>query len=182
MQTNGSVMRQQTFRKKLQGFDPAEVTRFIDGVAVDIDRLLGDNADLRNKVIDLETQLKDFRAVEKALQQTLQQAQDSTALAIDHARKEAQLMIQDAERKGAAIVEKSRGELTLLKEQVTILAAKKESIVARLKMLLHSELELVKSLESVDEPPGSPSDTPPPPQDAGRASEIDDIVRSLDEP
>jgi len=181
MPVNGSVMRKQTFKKKLQGFDQAEVTRFIDAVASDVDRLLAENADLLKKVTELETQLADFRSVEKALQQTLQQAQDSTAMAIDQARKEAQRMIQEAELKGAQIVEKSRGDLTTLKEQVTILAAKKESIVGRLKMLLHSELELVKSLESGDEPV-RPQAEEPPPREAGRSSEIDDIVRSLDEP
>jgi cell division initiation protein len=170
MQTNGSVIRKQTFAKKFQGLDQAEVSRFLEEVAADFDRLLAENAELSRKVTELETSLKDFRSVEKALQQTLVQAQDSTARAVDNARKEAQLIIQDAELKGAQIVDKSRNELSVLKEQITILGAKKESIVARLKMLLHSELELVKALEA-GEAPERPT---------GAATEIDDIVRSLD--
>ncbi len=179
MQINGSVIRRQTFRKKLQGFDQTEVSQFLEEVAGDFDRLQAENAELSRKVTELETQLKDFRSVEKALQQTLIQAQDSTAKAVDNARKEAQLIIQDAELKGAQIIDKSRNELTALKEQVTILGAKKESIVARLKMLLHSELELVRALETGDEPARPPKDETPRQQDT-RTSEIDEIMKSLD--
>lgn len=182
MTLNGSAIRRHAFRKKLQGFDPAEVARFLEEVAAEIDRLAADNAGLERKTAELETQLKDFRSVEKALQQTLAQAQDSTARAIEQARKEAQLIIQDAEMKGAQIVEKSRGELAALKEQVTILAAKKDSIVGRLRMLLTSELETVKALEASDGPARTADaegadearDRP-----AG-SDEIDEIVRSLD--
>ncbi len=180
MQMNGMVIRKQTFRKRLQGVDQAEVARFLEEVASDFDRLQSENADLARQVTELGTQLKDFRSVEKALQQTLIQAQDSTAKAVDHARKEAQLIIQDAELKGSQLIERSRNELTSLREQISILGAKKESIVARLKMLLHSELELVRALEAGTDPPQPAADGAPAPRE-GRASEIDDIVRGLDE-
>ncbi len=180
MQMNGMVIRKQTFRKRLQGVDQAEVARFLEEVASDFDRLQAENAELSRQVTELGTQLKDFRSVEKALQQTLIQAQDSTAKAVDHARKEAQLIIQDAELKGSQLIERSRNELMSLKEQITILGAKKESIVSRLKMLLHSELELVRALEAGNEPPAPPADGAPAAR-RGRSAEIDEIVRGLDE-
>ena len=180
MQMNGPVIRKQTFRKKFQGVDQTEVSVFLEDVAGDFDRLQAENAELSRKVTELETQLKDFRSVEKVMQQTLMQVQDSTVKVVENARKEAQLIIQDAELKGAQIIEKSRSELTVLKEQLTILGAKKESIVARLKMLLHSELDLVRALEAGSEPSRLREDEPPP-QQGGRATEVDDIMKSLDE-
>lgn len=177
---NGSAIRKQSFKKKFQGADQEEVSRFLEEVAGEFDRMALENADLARRVTELDTQLKDFRSVEKALQQTLLQAQDSTAKAVDNARREAQLIIQDAELKGAQIVEKSRNELSALKEHVTILGAKKESIVARLKMLLHSELDLVKALEAGDKDPAPPSEEPPAAAPR-RAAEIDDIMKSLED-
>jgi cell division initiation protein len=181
MALNGTAIRKQTFRKKLQGFDQAEVARFLDEAAAEVDRLAAENADLSRRVTEAETQLKDFRSVEKALQQTLLQAQDSTARSIEQARKEAQLIIQDAEMKGAGIVERSRGELAGLKEQITVLAAKRESLVSRLRTLLASELDMVNALEPADAPRAfSGADGP---SSAGEGStEIDDIVKSLDKP
>ncbi len=180
MQMNGMVIRKQTFRKKFQGLDQAEVSRFLEEVASDFDHLQAENAELSRQVTELSTQLMDFRSVEKALQQTLIQAQESTAKAVDHARKEAQLIIQDAEVKGSQLIERSRNELTSLKEQITILGAKKESIVTRLKMLLHSELELVRALEAGNEPDRPRPDGAPAEREE-RSSEIDEIVRGLDE-
>jgi cell division initiation protein len=193
MALSGSTIRKQTFRKKLQGVDPAEVARFLEEVAADADRLASENAALSRKTAELETQLKDYRSVEKALQQTLMQAQESTARSIEQARREAQLIIQDAEMKGAAIVEKSKSELGALREQISILSAKRDSLVSRLKMLLTSELEMVNSLDPGDEPADASGPAGQPGQGAAdpagapndrsvRPGDIDDIVKSLDEP
>lgn len=179
MQLSAGAIRKQKFRKKIQGLDAGEVSAFLEEVAGEFESLEQEHDSLSRKTLELETQLKDFRSVEKALQQTLAQAQDSTAKAVEHARKEAQLIIQDAEMKAAQIVEKSRNDLTVLREQITILGAKKESIVVRLKMLLNSELELVKALEVDEKPPAGRRDTENTKRQ-GDVPEIDDIVRSLD--
>jgi cell division initiation protein len=178
MALNGSAIRKQAFRKKLQGIDQAEVTRFLDEVAADVDRLTAENAELSRAAAELETQLKDFRSVEKALQQTLIQAQDATARSIEQARREAQLIIQDAEMKGAAIVEKSRQEHSALKEQITILAARRDSLVSRMKMLLTSELDMVNALEGGDPPAGAETSAAADDRSA-RPDDIEDIVKSL---
>jgi cell division initiation protein len=184
MALNGSAIRKQTFRKKLQGIDQAEVARFLDEIGAGVDSLLAENAELSRRTAELETQLKDFRSVEKALQQTLMQAQDSTARSIEQARREAQLIIQDAEMKGAGIVEKSKNELSALKEQITILAAKRDSLVSRLKMLLTSELDAVNAFDAVDGGAGAPAGADPAAAAGDRSArpdDIEDIVKSLDQ-
>jgi len=196
MALSGSTIRKQTFRKKLQGIDQAEVSRFLEDIAADIDKLSVENLALNRKTAELETQLKDFRSVEKALQQTLMQAQESTARSIEQARKEAQLIIQDAEMKGAGIVEKSKSELASIKEQISILSAKRDSLVSRLRLLLTSELDTVNALDpgdAADAPAGTEPAAPGAhagdrpgepdrPDRPDRIAEIDDIVKSLDQP
>jgi cell division initiation protein len=192
MAISGSMIRKQTFRKKLQGIDQAEVANFLEEVAADIDRLAAENANLTRKTAELETQLKDYRSVEKALQQTLLQGQETTARSIEQARREAQLIIQDAEVKGAGIVEKSKSDLGALKEQISILSARRDSLVSRLKMLLTSELDMVNTLEAGEEaadPAGSAGQdgragiagTAPGADRSALPDDIDDIVKSLDE-
>ncbi len=181
MQMSGSQIRKQTFRKKFPGYDQAEVTSFLAEIAGEFDRLRTDHEELSRKVAELETRLADYTKVESMLQQTLAQAQDSSTKAVEHARKEAQLIIRDAELRAAQLLDKSKNDLTALKEQVTILGAKKESIVARLRMLLNSELELVRALDAGEDPPEGAE--APAEGDRGKndSSEIDDIVKSLDE-
>lgn len=167
------------FARVLRGYDPKEVHAFLDLAAGEIETLRRQNTDLLRKITELETQLKDYHSVEKAIQQTFMQAQETSGKAIENARKEAQLIIQEAELKASQIVDKARADLTSLREQITILKAKKDSIVSRLKMLLNSELELVRALEVDEELQAGKSVE----RDADRANdqnEIEEIIRSLD--
>jgi len=182
MQMSGSLIRKQSFRKKFQGYDPGEVSTFLDEIAGEFDDLVAGHAELSTRVTELETRLADYTSVEKVLQETLTQAQDTSTKTIEHARKEAQLIIRDAELRAAQLLDKSKNDLTALKEQVTILGAKKESIVARLRMLLNSELELVRALDAGEEPAADMDVAEE--EDAGEkrnSAEIDDIVKSLDD-
>lgn len=150
MKLTASEIRKHTFKSRISGFNPAEVLNFLETIAGEWEESQRQQSELREKIIELETKLKDYLTMEKAIQQTFLQAQETSMKGLENARKEAQLIIQEAEIKAAQIVDKARTDLTTLKEQFTILKAKKDSIVARLKMMLHSELDLIKALE-VDE-------------------------------
>lgn len=173
-------IRTREFGKNFRGYDPVEVRNFLHDVAAVIDELQHEGADQDRRILELETRLKDYSSVEKALHDTFMQAQETSGKAIENARREAQLIIHEAEVKASQIVDKSRNDLTSIKEQLTILKAKKDSIVSRLKMLLNSELNLIKALEVDEELQSSP-----PSEDSKESSrakqEIDEILKSLDQ-
>lgn len=143
-------IKKQEFKKVLRGYDPIEVDTFLGMIAEELDELQRTNKDLQNKLTEAQTQLQDYKSMEKTLQATLMQAQEVSSKSIENAKKEGQLIIQDAELKATQILEKSRSENTRLKEEIEILKAKKNTLAGRLKLLLTSELELIKALE-VDE-------------------------------
>ncbi len=167
------------FGKRLRGLDPDEVRAFLLEIAGYWEEALRRRDELERRTAELEIRVKEFRSVESAMQQALIQAQDAGGRAIDAARKEAQLIIQEAEMKAARIIEKSRNDLTAMKEQVVILRAKKDSIVTRMKMLLNSELEIIKALEVDEEFQRSNSEERQ--EFSKEKSEIDEIIKSLDQ-
>lgn len=171
-------VKKQQFNKVFRGFDPSEVNTYLDIIASELEECQKHIKELTQKNIELETHLKDYRSVEKAMQQTFMQAQETSGKAIENSRKEAQLILQEAEIKAAQIVDKARNELTSLKEQITILKAKKDSIVTRLKMLLNSELDLIKALE-VDEELRSADFQEPRQEVSKEKMEIEEIIRNL---
>ena len=71
-------IRKQEFKKIMRGYDPVEVDTFLDMVASDLEEALKQQKESRERIIELETQLKDYRQIEKTLQQTLLQAQEAT--------------------------------------------------------------------------------------------------------
>ncbi|HZY09766.1 MAG TPA: DivIVA domain-containing protein [Bacteroidota bacterium] len=171
-------IKKQQFTKVFRGFDPSEVNAYLDILAMELEEWQKHIKELTQKNIELETHLKDYRSVEKAMQQTFMQAQETSGKAIENARREAQLVLQEAEGKAAQIVDKARNELTSLKEQITILKAKKDSIITRLKMLLNSELDLIKALE-VDEELRT-TDIQDASQEVSKEKmEIEEIIRNL---
>lgn len=143
-------IRKQDFKKVMRGYDPIEVETFLTMIAEEFEELQRSNKELNQKLTETQTQLQDYKSMEKTLQATLMQAQDVSAKAIDNAKREGQLIIQEAEMKATQILDKARNENTRLKEEIEILKAKKNTLVSRLKLLLNSELELIRALE-VDE-------------------------------
>ncbi len=168
-----------TFSRRWRGADAEEVEFFLREVA---DRLLQIEQEctrLEQTIAERDAQIADFRNHEESLLQSARQAQDTADRSIEAARKEAQLIIQESEQKAAQIVAQARDELAHINETVVILKAKKEAIAARLKMLLHSELELIKSLEAGTE--GSTTQAAKPPESrTAELNEIEEIIRTLD--
>ena len=117
--------------------------------------------------------------MEKAIQQTFMQAQETGGKAVENARKEAQLIIHEAELKATQILDKSRTNLTAIKEQIRILKARKDSIVVRLKMLLNSELDLIKTLE-FDEAFPSQNEDELSRETSKEKTEIEEIIKNLE--
>ncbi len=145
-------IRKQEFKKVLRGYDPVEVETFMEMMANEVENLLKELNDCRTKVTELETQLKDYKMMEKTLQQTLMQAQETTGKTYEAARRDAESIIKDAEIKAAQIINAANVELGKLNQEIGQLRSRRDSLIGRLRVLLSSELELIKALELGSDP------------------------------
>ena len=144
-------IKRQQFKKVMRGYDPVEVDTFLDMLSNEMEESLRSNKEMRDKLIELETKLSDFRSMEKTLQATLMQAQEASGKSIENSRKEADLIVKEAEIKASQIVEKARNDFSHVKEEISTLKARKESLLSRMKILLNSEIDLIKALEIDDD-------------------------------
>ncbi|MCC6398288.1 MAG: DivIVA domain-containing protein [Bacteroidetes bacterium] len=140
-------IRKQEFKKVMRGYDPVEIETFMEMTANEFEELIRSQKDMRDRVIELEVQLKDYRQIEKTLQQTLLQAQETTGKAYEAARKESELITREAEQKAAAIIAQAHVDLAQLKKDLQELSTRKESLVHQLRVILSAELDLLKTLE-----------------------------------
>lgn len=167
-------IRKQEFKKVLRGFDPVEVETFLAMVAAEFESLLKEQREQRERVLELETQIKDYRQIEKSLQQTLLQAQEASGRTYESARREADLIHREAELKASRIMEQVNAEVVRMNHQLIQLRGKKDSLLGRMRVFLNSELELLKALEMSDDPvtvDHLPTGDPLP---------LDEILKSLD--
>jgi cell division initiation protein len=140
-------IRKQEFKRIMRGYDPVEVDTFLEMVASDLEEALKLQKESRERIIELETQLKDYRQIEKTLQQTLLQAQEATGRTYESARRESETILREAESRGAKIVEQANADLAKLNGEIHRLNSRKESLIGRLRVLLSSELDLLKTLD-----------------------------------
>ncbi|MBI5464052.1 MAG: DivIVA domain-containing protein [Ignavibacteriales bacterium] len=169
-------IKRQQFKKVMRGYDSVEVDTFLDMLSNEVEDLLRLNKEMKDKLIGLETQLVDYKNMEKTLQQTLLQAQETSGRSIENSRKEADLIIKEAELKASQIVEKARLDFARAKEEISTLKARKESMLSKLRVLLSSELDLIRALD-IDEDNVLRGDRS---QGTGKDQiEIDDILKKL---
>jgi len=179
MKLTSSEIKNKQFATKLRGYNTSEVTNYLADVATVCEELQKQNAQLNERIVQLETKLTDYTTMEKAIQQTFMQAQETGGKAVENSRKEAQLIIHEAELKATQILDKSRTDLTTIKEQITILKARKDSIVTRLRMLLNSELDLIKAIE-INEVYSSPNEDESQQELSKEKTEIEEIIKNLE--
>jgi cell division initiation protein len=169
-------LRKQEFKKVMRGYDSVEVDTFMEMMANEFEDLLKSQKEMRDRIVELEVQLRDYRQIEKTLQQTLLQAQETTGRTYESARKEAELILREAEQKAAKVVEQANSDLQRLNTEIVQLMSRKESLIGRLRILLSSELDLIKTLEM-----GGPADlTSSPALGTGKDSlDVDRVLRNM---
>lgn len=170
-------VKRQEFKRVIRGYDIVEVDTFMDMIAVELEEALRAQKELRERATELDVQLRDYRTIEKTLQQTLLQAQETTGKTYETARKEAELIVREAEQKAARIVEQAQTDLGRLHNDIVGLQARKEGLVNRLRVLLTTELDVLKTLEASagDDYSGGTS------LGTGKETiEIDSVLRSLE--
>ncbi len=165
-------IKKQEFKKVMRGYDTVEVDTFMEMVSNEFEDILKSQRDMRDRVTELETQLKDYRLIEKTLQQTLLQAQETTGKTYEAARRDSESILRDAEVRAAAILEKASAKLSLINEELVQLNGRRAGIIARLRLLLVSELELLKTME-----PGS---SEAPSYGTGKESiDLDEVLENI---
>src|SRR3989304_4844369 len=90
-------IQQKQFPMKFRGFDVEEVYAFLEVIREEMEDLRRDNASLKEDMIKLETQVKEHKDMETTLRETLVTAQQMVEEYKSNARKEAELLVKEAE-------------------------------------------------------------------------------------
>ncbi|MGI5879811.1 MAG: DivIVA domain-containing protein [Syntrophomonadaceae bacterium] len=95
----GMEIRNQQFRKSIRGLNEEEVKNFIERIALDYESLYGENAQLKETVQRLEHEITRYRRIEETMNNTLILAQQTAENHKINARKEADLILEEAKQK-----------------------------------------------------------------------------------
>ena len=137
-------IRGQQFRRVMRGLDAEEVETFLAAVASECEALVGENKELRQRVVELEEKVTEYRNMEKALRDTLLTAERVMGDAKDSAQREATLIIREAELSAQRVTARLGQEMTDMRRELAELRRLKDAYMTRVRWLLRSHLELIE--------------------------------------
>ena len=101
-------IQQKQFPMKFRGFDVEEVYAFLEIIREEMEDLLRENASLKENAQRLESQIKEYRDMETTLRETLLTAQQMVEDYKTNARKEAELVVKEAELKADSVLKEAQ--------------------------------------------------------------------------
>jgi cell division initiation protein len=146
-------IQQQQFRVKFRGFDMVEVDNFLDLVANEWEELLRENNLLKEEDHKKAERIEELKGAERELRNALVSAQQICEEIKNSARKEGDLIIEEARGNARKIVEAAQTQAIQLQTDITQLHRQREEFKASLKSTVDMHLRL---LESYREGPSSP--------------------------
>jgi cell division initiation protein len=143
-------IRQQQFTSKMfKGYDPQEVDAFLDDVAEDYESVLKEVALLKEQMVAQEERSRGVAEREKSLQETLVTTQRLAEEMKAGARREAELIVREAELRAEKVLEAVRGEEARIRTEIHALRRMRRQVFEE----MSSTLERYQRLMSVEEVP-----------------------------
>ena len=137
-------IQQQQFKGKfLGGLDPSDVDSFLQAVAAEMEELIRENAELKERLNKSAQAMVELEAREVQLRETMLAAQKITEEMKANARKEAQLLVSEAELKGERILADAERKLVELTNQIQELKRDKIKFESGFKGLLDTYYKLL---------------------------------------
>jgi len=137
-------IQQKQFPVRFRGFDMEEVYAFLEVVREEMEDLIRQNTSLKEKVHRLESQLQDYRNMESTLRETLLMAQQMVEEYKENARKEAELIIKEAEQKADAIVRQAQEKVLKIHEDIMDLKGIRRHFKEEIRRLIESHLRMLE--------------------------------------
>ncbi len=140
-------IRKQEFKKGMRGLDSDEVYAFLSTIADEYEAVLNDNKALRERLLELDDKVQEYRNMEKTLRDTLLTAERITVEAKDNARREAELIVKQAELDADRGSRDIKASASRLRQEIQSLKRQRESYMARMKGLVEAHLKFLQSAE-----------------------------------
>jgi cell division initiation protein len=142
------------FGRRLRGYDEDEVNEFLDQVIKDYEALIRGNKDLQNQVQTLQERLDHFANIEETLSKTIIVAQEAADEVRNNSKKEAQLIIKEAEKNADRIINESLSKSRKIALEIEELKKQASIYRTRFRTLIEAQIELLgqddwKTLENI---------------------------------
>lgn len=143
------------FNQKMRGYDPQEVESFLGLAAEELQQALSENERLQREMREQGERLRNADDRERQLQEALLRAQRVADEIVSTARREAQLLVKEAELTGDKIVDQALEQSTHIESKIAELRTARREIQLRFRNTLDLFGRILEADMTEEEPRGA---------------------------
>ena len=136
-------IQQKNFPIKFRGFDVEEVYAFLEVIREEMEELLRENANLKENVQRSDSHIREYKDMEATLRETLVTAQQMVEDYKSNARKEAELLIKEAELKADSLIKDAQEKVIKIHEDIVDLKGVRRHFKEELKRLIENHMRML---------------------------------------
>ncbi len=136
------------FAKGVRGYKEEDVDSFLDLLTIDLEKLLGENAVLKEEINRINSELERYKGSETAVVETLEAAKALMRDISISSEKRAEILLKNAELDAELITREAKESVERLTEESLTLRNRFVTFKAKYKSLLESELERFDTLSN----------------------------------
>jgi cell division initiation protein len=144
-------IEKQEFGISFRGYNPQEVKAFLSNIAHQLSVTLGQMQELREKNLVLEGKMSQIDEYEDHLKSALITASQYTEGAKENARREAEIVIKEAQIEAQRLIAQSKAQLLNMQEEIKLLDKQKYRFLVELRALIQSHSRVLEAQEEVEQ-------------------------------
>lgn len=138
-------IQQKTFpTQMLRGFEQEEVYSFLELVREEMEELLRENASVKEQLSRADSQLQEFNNMNSTLRDTLVTTQQMVEEYKANSRKEADLIIREAESRSDEIIKAAQERAVKIHEDIVELKGIRRHFKEEVKRLIESHMKMIE--------------------------------------
>lgn len=134
-------------KQMMNGYNVDEVDDFLDELTLEYGKLYKENAELKSKREELDTDVGKYKNIENSLQNTLIIAQKTADEITEVAKQQAEQIVKDAEYNAKKTIDELNAQTITKQKELEDLKKQFEVYKAKMESLLISQLELLKDIK-----------------------------------
>ena len=136
-------IQQKQFKVKFRGFDMEEVYSFLEIIREELEEILKENSILKEKITLLENQLDEYKKIDQTIRDTLMTTQRLVDEYKTNAKKEAELIIKEAQIQAENIIREAQEKVVKIHEDIVDLKGIRRHFKEELRRLIESHLRML---------------------------------------
>lgn len=138
-------IQQQRFRTAFRGYETKEVETFLEQAASAVEELQRETLRLNEELARAGQEIEEFKRREGSIKRALLHSQKVLDQMQENARREAEVIVAEAENKAEKILQHAQGRVAQLQESITELKRQRVQLESEITFVIESHRKLLEA-------------------------------------